>query len=139
MLGIAIHYCISANVINIVIEYLLGEQVDQSLDASRHLLWAVYFLRCLDQVGEVVGWIRHLEAFNVELVLEEHGVVVDHFLLTKVAPNLVSKKQDGLDDLLLSKLVVFVIFASVTHGQLEASLRIGNIRSCFCVVTPAGH
>lgn len=122
MFCVAVDNCVSSNMINVVSEYLLREQVDQSLDARGHLLWTVYLLRRLDQIGEVVRWICHLEALNVELVLKEYCVVVDHFLLAKVAPNLVSEEKNGLDDLLLSKLVVFVVFAVVTQGQLEAGI-----------------
>jgi hypothetical protein len=47
-----------------------------------------------------------LEALNVKLVLEKDLNILNHFSLSKTAPNLISKDKDSFNDLVF---VVFVI------------------------------
>ena len=43
-------------------------------------------------------------------MLEEHRIIQDLLFLAEVAPNLVTECEDGLNDLLLIELVVFIFF-----------------------------
>lgn len=52
-------------------------------------------------------------------MLEEHGVIVNFLLLSKVAPNLVTKQKNGLDDLFLPERIVLVILVIFAHRELQ--------------------
>ena len=119
MLDIAIDNLVSPIVVHVVGKDLLGEQIDERLDAGCHLIGALRIVCGLNQVREVVGSIGHLEALDVELVLEKYCVVVNLLFLAKVAPNLVSKCQYGLNYLLLAKLVVFIVIVVLVHSKPE--------------------
>jgi len=48
-------------------------------------------------------------------VLEEHRIILDLLFLAEVAPNLVTECEDGLNDLLLIELVVFIFFLALSE------------------------
>ena len=108
MLGISTDNFVSSDVVDLLRENLLGQEVDESLDAVGHLLRDLIFVS-LEQPTEVEVWICHLEALDIELVLEENLYIVDLLSLPEVLPDLVSQGQDGLDDLLLVLLVVELV------------------------------
>ena len=72
MISIAIDDCFAANVVHVEVENFLREKVDQRLDALGHLLGIFLVFSVIKETVEVKMRISHLEAANVELVLEEH-------------------------------------------------------------------
>ena len=107
MVRISVDDLVTPDVGHVKHEDLLGQQIDESLNALGHLLWLLRVLSLVQQTGEVKGWVSHLEAADVELVLEEHLIVVDLLLLAEVVPDLIANGEYGLYHLLLIELVLF--------------------------------
>jgi hypothetical protein len=109
VIGIAADDLVASDVAHVEIQDLLREKIDQRLDALGHLLRLHARVRLVDELLEVEARVGHLEAADVELVLEEHRVVVDRLLLPEVAPDLIANVENGYDDLLLLEVLLIIV------------------------------
>ena len=91
---------VTLDVAHVVVQDLLAQQVDQSLDGLGHLLWLDRLVLVLEQAREIEVWVGHLKALDVESVLEEDADVVQRSHLPEILPDFVTQDEDGLNDLL---------------------------------------
>ena len=123
MLGIPANNLLTLNVAHVVVQDLLAQKINESLDSLCHLLWLYSLIVVLHEAGEVKIRVGHLKALDVKSVLEKDAHIIKGLCLAEVLPDLVSKDQNSLDNLLLVEFVVFLIhFLTVVHIEFSALL-----------------
>jgi len=79
--GVSTDDFVTSDVLQVVLEDLLGEQVDQRLDVLCHVFLVVRLLQRAEvDVGE-----RGLEKLDVECITEKDGHIVDRFFDAQVS------------------------------------------------------